>query len=219
MNTNLVAFLPLENFSLDILLNAFLALLSILNPITVVPLAAQLGRSLDPKARKHFFNTATLAGFVTLAVLTFTGRWIMEHVFGIQVLEFRLAGGILLLILAIRQIINPEAVQHNVAPEKVLEMGIVPLAIPLMVGPGSIVTSILILDRDGWLISLIALIGAFLVCWVTLRQSMFLEKLIGHTGSMILARILWIFIGAIGMHFLITGISDVFSLPIHLTIE
>jgi len=199
---------------IETLLNAFLALLSILNPITVVPLYSTLTRDLSAKDRNRLFDTAVLAGFLTLIVLTFTGRWVMEFVFQIHVAEFRIAGGILLTVIAVKQIAFYDPEEFQASPGKVMEMGVVPMAIPLLVGPGAIVTSILVLDRDGWLIASLALAANLAVAWVVVRFSPALSKLMGRFGTLVVARILWIFIAAIGAHFLLTGIAEVFGITL-----
>jgi multiple antibiotic resistance protein len=200
----------------DTLLNAILALLSILNPITVVPLYSELTKDLAKKDRNRLFNTAVFAGFLTLFILMFTGRWVMETIFQIHMAEFRIAGGIMLIVIAVKQIAfyNPE--EYQASPGKVMEMGVVPMAVPLLVGPGAIVTSILVLDRDGWVIASLALLANLAVAWVVVRFSPALSRIMGRFGTLVIARILWIFIAAIGAHFLLTGVGEVFgiSLPI-----
>lgn len=201
-------------FSPEIIGNAIIALFSILNPITVVPMYADLTRTLDAKSRNRLFDTAAVAAFLTLLVLTFTGRWIMEFVFQINVAEFRIAGGIILIVIAIRQIAFYKPEEPHTDPERTMEMGVVPMAVPMLVGPGAIVTSILILDRDGWIISLIALGVNFVVSWAIIRLSPTLSRIMGKFGTLVVARILWIFIGAIAVNFLVNGISTVFGLTL-----
>lgn len=198
----------------DTLLNAILALLSILNPVTVVPLYAELTKDLSRRDRNRLFDTAVLAGFLTLFILMFTGRWVMEYVFQIHVAEFRIAGGILLTVIAVKQIAfyNPE--EYQASPGRVMEMGVVPMAVPLLVGPGAIVTSILVLDRDGWLIASLALAVNLIIAWIIVRYSPALSRLMGRFGTLVIARILWIFIAAIGAHFLISGVSEVFGIAV-----
>ena len=206
-------------FNFETLLNAILALLAILNPITVVPMYSELTKDLAKADRNKLFNIATAAGFFTLLLLTFTGRWVMEFVFQIHVAEFRIAGGILLTVIAIKQIVfyNPD--EYHANPGKIMEMGVVPMAVPLLVGPGSIVTGILILDRDGWFIAILAVLVNFLIAFAVIRFSPLLARVMGRYGTLVIARILWIFIAAIGAHFLISGISEVFgvSVPIFAT--
>ena len=200
----------------DTLLNAILALLSILNPITVVPLYSELTKDLSKKDRNRLFDTAVLAGFTTLFVLMFTGRWVMETIFQIHMAEFRIAGGILLTVIAVKQIAFYDPEEYHASPGKIMEMGVVPMAVPLLVGPGAMVTSILVLSRDGWIIATLALAANLIIAWVVVRFSPALSRLMGRLGTLVIARILWIFIAAIGAHFVLTGISEVFgvTLPI-----
>ncbi len=202
------------NFNFEAFFNAFLALIAILNPITVVPMYAELTKDLDKASRNKLFNTAVLAGFFTLLVLMYTGQWVMQYVFQIHMAEFRIAGGILLLVLAIKQIVFYDPLEYQSTPAKAMEMGVVPMAVPLLVGPGSIVTAILILDRDGWFVAGLALVCTFLVCFVTIRASVWISRVLGRLGTLVVARILWIFIAAIGAHFLIAGISEVFGVSL-----
>jgi multiple antibiotic resistance protein len=197
---------------LTTLLNAVLAMLSILNPITVVPMYSELTKDLDKESRTRLFNVATLAGFATLTILTFTGRLIMQYVFQINVAEFRIAGGILLMVIAINQIVFYSPGEYRGDPRKAMEMGVVPMAVPLLVGPGSIVTGILILDRDGWLVALIALVVNFIIAFVIIRSSVRLARVMGPLGTLVIARVLWIFIAAIAVRFVLSGISEVFGI-------
>lgn len=201
-------------FSPDALVNAFLALLSIINPITVVPLYAQLTESMDKPQRSKFYRNSVLTAFITLAVLMFTGKWVMQYVFQIHVAEFRLAGGILLTIVAVKNIAFYRPEEYHARADQVMEMGIVPIAIPLLVGPGALVTGILVINRFGWLVASLAVLGNFLLAWVVVHNSILLGRLMGHTGTMVISKILWIFIAAIGAHFMLSGISEVFGIPI-----
>ncbi|HUX19988.1 MAG TPA: MarC family protein [Spirochaetia bacterium] len=201
-------------FDFKTALTAFLALFSILNPVTVVPLYADLTRNLDAPARKKLFNTAIFAGFVTLTVLTFTGTWVMQYVFQIHVSELRIAGGIILVVIAVYEIGFSKPNDFTTTPDRVMQMGVVPMAVPLLVGPGSIVTGILILSRDGWLVALIALITNFIIAFVIVRSSVTLARIVGPLGTLVVARVLWIFIAAIAVHFILSGISEAFGIPL-----
>ena len=92
-----------------------------------------------------------------------------------------------------------------------MELAVIPMAVPLVVGPGSIVTGILLLDVYGPFITLTSLITVFLVCWGLFHLSPFIGKLMGKVGRLVIGRVLWIFIGAIGVHYLVSGIQDIFG--------
>ena len=202
---------------ISIWINAFLALFAILNPIGNIPVYADITEDLDKKSRFTLFNIAVLTGFVTLTVFTLTGRWIMSRVFQIDILEFRIAGGILLTVLSVKYIVFPSKKEsYPGSPESgsqaALELGIVPMAVPLLVGPGSIVTGILLLDRDGVLVTITVLVAVFAVCWILFQLTPWISRIMGRIGRMVISRILWIFIGAIGVHFLVSGIRETFGI-------
>jgi multiple antibiotic resistance protein len=202
--------------SLNLIGTAILALFAILNPVGVLPAFLQITRDLDSKTRGKLFNLTVATGFITLLVLTFTGRWIMQFVFQITIDEFRIAGGILLTIIAVQNTVLLNRSEEDHKPDNILELGVVPMAIPLLVGPGSIVTSILILDRDGPLVAIVSLVVIFLICWVIFRGATIINRLLGRFGSMVVSRIMYIFIAAIGVDFLLTGIAHVFKIPLFL---
>ena len=199
----------------EVTLYAFLALTAVLNPIGNVPVFIELTQGLDEKTKRQLYNITVITAFLTLFVLTFTGRWIMEYVFQIRLEEFRIAGGVLLIIIAVNQIVFTHHHKRDPEhPENILELGVVPMAIPLLVGPGSIVTSLLILDRDGPIIAIVSLVTVFLFTWLIFRSSAFLNRFLGKYGSLVVARVLYIFIAAIGVHFLVSGIAIYFKISV-----
>ena len=88
--------------------------------------------------KRKVFNTACLVGFVLLLVFSFTGLEIF-NIFGVSIYSFEIAGGVLLLIIAIRILISGSMQESVESPESI---GAVPIAIPLLVGPGAITTTI-----------------------------------------------------------------------------
>jgi multiple antibiotic resistance protein len=195
---------------MGIYLDAVLALFAVLNPLGNLPVFVEVSAELDPPTRRRLFNLTTATGFLTLLVLALCGEWVMKHVFDIKMAEFKIAGGILLTAIAVKNIIG-SAVPHRdpAHPEDVLQVGVVPLAIPLLVGPGAITTAILILHRDGRQVTLVSIAAVFAVTWIILRGSTFIHRLLGRFGALALSRVLQIFIAAIGVKFLVSGIREV----------
>jgi multiple antibiotic resistance protein len=197
-------------------INALLALFAILNPIGAIPIFSDMTEDMEKKDRFVLFNVAVLTAFATLLVMTLIGQWVLNRVFQISILEFRVAGGILLTIISVKYIVFPEkkgpkkveaATRHEV-----IELGVVPMAVPLLVGPGTIVTGILLLDRDGYLITVTAICAVFAVCWVLIQLTPWIGKVMGRIGRLVVSRILWIFMAALGVHFLISGIQQIFGI-------
>ncbi len=193
-------------------INAFLALFAIVNPLGNLPLFSNLATAVDSATRRRLFNTAAATGLVTLLLLAIFGQWVMDRVFRIEMSEFKIAGGIMLTVIAVRNVAFGSPETHLDNSQDVLEFGVVPLAVPLLVGPGAVVTAILVLNRDGIAIATTSIVAVFAATWLILQMSTLLHRLIGKLGSLAMSRILQIFIGAIGAHFLTSGIKEAFGL-------
>jgi multiple antibiotic resistance protein len=193
-------------------LNAFLGLFAILNPLGNIGLFVENTASLNRRERFRVFNLTSLAAFATLLLLTLFGKWIMVHVFGISIQEFKIAGGVLLTVIAVQRILFSKKAGRESEGGDVYEQAVVPMAVPLLVGPGAIATSLLIYDRDGPVVSIGSLVAVSLVTWGILQASHFLKRIMGKFGVMVVSRILFIFIAAIGVRFLLSGLSEYFGI-------
>lgn len=203
--------------NLDTWSSAFLTLFAIVNPIGLLPVFMDFVDGLDRRDRIRVFNGAVLTGFITLLLMTITGKWLLANVFHVDLVEFRIAGGLILTVIAIRYIVmgkkdGPDRQSSENYREHILEMSIVPMGVPILVGPGSIVTGILVMDTSGLIVTLTALIAVFIVCWIIFQFSHLIGKLMGRVGRLVIGRVLWIFIAAIGVHLLISGIEVKFGL-------
>lgn len=186
----------------------YLSLFAIVNPLGNLPIFVGLLGDLDKGKRCRIFRFASMAGFVILTVFTFAGQWIMANVFHISIEEFKIAGGILLLVVGIRNIVFPESNLHIASEDQIMDVGAVPMAFPLLVGPGAIVTSILILKEGGPLTALAVITLVFLSTALILNFSQTLFGLMGRLGSLLISRIMQIFIMAIGVSFMLSGIRS-----------
>ena len=120
------------------LATAIMTLFVIVNPLGNIPLFVSLTNKMNENQRKNVFNTASIVAFVLLLIFAFTGKEIFS-VFGISIYSFQISGGILLLIIAIRIIVTGRVLDLDDSAESV---GAVPIAMPLLVGPGAITTTI-----------------------------------------------------------------------------
>lgn len=195
-----------------VVISSVISLFAILNPVGLIPVYEELLSDVPQNQRSHLYWVTTLTGFLTLATLTFTGRFIMDSVFHISIDEFRIAGGIILTVLGVKRVVFHAQEHHEAVPTHLAELGAVPMAVPLLVGPGSIVTGILILDREGPLVALVSVVLSFLIVTVVFALSSALFRILGRLGILVIGRILYIFISAIGVHFLLGGIGNRFGL-------
>ena len=138
-----------------------------------------------------------------LLIFAFTGQEIFS-LFGVSIYSFEVAGGILLLIIAIRILIGGNMHEKVESPES---LGAVPIAIPLLVGPGAITTTILDLQAYGIAIAILAVLIVLSLAWVILRFINSIYKVLGKTGSLVIARVMALLIAAIAVQYILTGVT------------
>lgn len=194
----------------------FAALLAIANPIGAIPVFIGLTEGM-PAYRRH--NTARMAATavaIVLLVALFTGESILGF-FGITIASFRVGGGILILLIAVSMMhakISPaqqtdEEAQDAVAKESV---AVVPLAIPLLAGPGAISTIIVNTARSHELAHRLMLGAEILLMavliWLVLSIAPLLARRLGRTGINVLTRIMGLILAAIAVEFMASGLRQ-----------
>jgi multiple antibiotic resistance protein len=197
--------MPAENASLDFiseLTRAFIALFIIVDPFGNIPIFVGLTENINDAQRKKTYNTAILVGFALLLVFAFTGQGILS-LFGLSIYSFEVAGGILLLIISIRILISG----FHESTESPESLGAVPIAIPLLVGPGAITTTIFNLQAYGIIITISAVVVVLALTWVILRFINGFYKILGKTGSIVIARVMALLIAAIAVQYILTGVT------------
>ncbi len=185
------------------LAKAVIILFIIVDPFGNVPIFMGLTEKLSEIQRRKVFNTATLIGIILLLVFAFAGQEIFQ-IFGISIYSFEVAGGILLLIISIRILITGSMHENVESPESI---GAVPIAMPLLVGPGAITTTILNLQAFGILVTILSVLVVLFITWITLRYASSIYKFLGKTGAIIIARVMALLIAAIAIQYILVGIS------------
>lgn len=178
------------------------------DPLGNIPIFIGLTEKIEPSQRKRVFNVAALVGFILLLVFSLLGQEIL-NLFGLSIYAFEIAGGILLLIIAIRILISGSMHENVESPES---LGAVPIAMPLLVGPGAITTTIFNLQSYGILIAVIAVVVVLLITWVTLRFIGGIYRVLGKTGSLVIARVMALLIAAIAIQYMLTGATHYLAL-------
>ena len=192
------------------LTKAVIALFIIVDPFGNIPIFMGLTEKIAPNQRKKIYNTATIVGVVLLLVFAFTGQEIF-NIFGLSIYSFEVAGGILLLIISIRILLSGfhETTDSTESPESI---GAVPIAIPLLVGPGAITTTIFNIQAYGTVAAILSVLVVLLVTWVILRFIGGIYRLLGKTGSIVIARVTALLIAAIAVQYILTGVTHFVSL-------
>ncbi|AUH00814.1 YchE family NAAT transporter [Pectobacteriaceae bacterium CE70] len=196
----------------------FIGLFALINPIGILPVFISMTNYQGTIGRNKTNLTANLSVVGILWGSLFFGDSILR-LFGISIDSFRIAGGILVVTIAMSMISGKLGEDKQNKQEKTEtanreSIGVVPLALPLMAGPGAISSTIVWSSRyHGWLnlfgLSLAIAIFAF-CCWLLFRVAPILVKVLGQTGINVVTRIMGLLLMSLGIEFIVTGIKAIF---------
>ena len=194
------------------LLQSSLILFAIVNPIGSIPIFLQLTARMTKEAQRRTFNTGVLVSLIILLVFVLAGKSILTDFFQIEMTDLMAAGGLLLLIIAIDHLVFGALVKSVLSgkDQDAHQIGAVPIACPILAGPGAMMTVFLIHSQHGYLIALGSIIVVLILTWLILRFINIIYKLLGEIVCLVLSKILCLFIAAIGIHFLMQGLSRYF---------
>jgi multiple antibiotic resistance protein len=196
-------------------LEAILALFAIVDPVGNIPMFLHISEHVpDGKANKAF-NTAVGVAIIILLIFCFAGNWILDNIFHISIADLQLAGGVLLLIIAIDHLIFgtlKKSVTVN-GQASAVELGCVPMACPLLAGPGAMVTSLTTFQSEtaGPMQAVVAIFVIFALVWIITRFLGPIHKLLGRLFCMVFSKVMCLFIAAIGVHMIMSGLKYYFS--------
>ncbi|MEB5015708.1 MarC family protein [Pseudomonas aeruginosa] len=191
---------------MHLLFSVYLKMLVLYSPFFVLSCFISLSRGFGPRDRKRMAWRVALAALIASVALYLFGRYIFI-LFGITADAFRIGAGSVLFISALGMAQGRAAVQSDNVQQDVT---IVPLTIPLTVGPGTI-GALLVMGvgqgREAKLISLVAIFLACLTLGTTLYLSDRIERLLGDQGLQIVSRLMGLFVCALAAQIIVTGLK------------
>ncbi|MCX9015288.1 MAG: NAAT family transporter [Candidatus Methanoperedens sp.] len=201
---------------LDFAIYSFITLFIIVDPIVNVPLFMAILADVNSKNRKIMVKKAVIIAAVVLIIFTLSGNVIFKYL-GIEMYSFRIAGGILLFMVSLEMLFGKKPGTKSTVQEEEEAMHkddviVTPLAVPLLTGPGAITSGIVLFNSaksvEEEISLLVAILLVFLVSYIILSRSEKLFEKLGHTGTMVIVRIMGLLLAAIAIQFVITGIRD-----------
>jgi multiple antibiotic resistance protein len=179
---------------------AFIPLFVAIDPIGLAAVFLGLGQGVAPERRHKIANQATWTGGAVALGFLFLGQSVFTAL-GIAVGDFQIAGGLILFILAAKDLIQPAT-----EPEKLPEdFGVVPLGMPLIAGPALITTLLLLAQTLGLLMTLTALVVNLAIVVFVLHYSEWLGRKIGPTGMRAISKIISMLLAAIAISMIRRG--------------
>jgi multiple antibiotic resistance protein len=179
----------------------FIPLFVALDVVGVLPIYLAFTTGLAAGERSQVVLEATLtAGAIGLGFL-FVGDAVLRFL-GVTVGDFQVAGGLLLLVLAIYDLLHPELPLRRPAGH----LGVMPLGIPMIVGP-AVLTTLLALGRTrGYALTLLAFALNLAIVWATLRWASRIERFLGEAGAQAIAKLAKLLLAAIGVTLIRQGV-------------
>jgi multiple antibiotic resistance protein len=199
--------------------STFTTLFFVVDPAATVPMFLSMTATQSPEERRSTALKAAFAAFCTLSAFAALGGSIFTWL-GISLGAFRIAGGVLLFLLAI-DMLQAQRSRTRSSPEEEAEgvekedVSIFPLAIPMLAGPGANSTAMVLVSRAKGVLQF-AIVGAcialtaLLAYWI-LRSANWFEKRLGHTGMNVVERVMGLILAATAVQFVVDGLKS--SLP------
>ena len=200
------AFVISDKF-IDNMLKSVIALFVVVNPIGKIPVFITLTEKMEKEKKKLVSKNAVVTTAVLLTLFAVAGIQLLS-VFGISIFSFMIAGGVLLFIISIEFLTHGE--WRYGASSISGDSGIVPLAFPLLAGPGAITTVIISLQAYGWVVSIISIVFVVSVTYLVLQLGNPILRILGRRGSLVTTRIFAIFLAAIAVQYIVEGVKQLF---------
>jgi multiple antibiotic resistance protein len=191
------------------------ALLVIVDPLAAIPSFIIMAGHFPGKDRANIARTASIAVAIVLVVAALVGDSVLAF-FGISISSFKVAGAILIFLMAIamlqvKQVRDKQTDEEEAEAHDKDSIAVVPIAIPLLAGPGAISTTIIYATESAdWKHRLIIIVCCLLVgvaCWIGLRAAMPVSKLLGKTGINIAVRLMGLILMAVAVEIFVTGLK------------
>jgi multiple antibiotic resistance protein len=197
---NLFSFL---NIFGDDLLRATISLFAVINPIGTIPLFASMTQKMPKVERDRVLKTTVITASALLMIFAVAGTQILS-IFGITISSFMIAGGILLFVVSIELLTHGGWRFGGTVSD---ESGVVPLAFPLLAGPGAITTVILSFQTSGLIVTILSIAIVMGITFVVFFLTGKIYSILGRRGSLIITRIFAVLIAAIAVQYVVDGLK------------
>lgn len=183
---------------------AFISVFVAVDAIGVVPIFISLTQEIKERERKKIIHQSVSTAFCVAVSFILVGKLVF-HLLGIKVEDFMIAGGTILFILATSDLLFPTKRYRTPSP------GVVPLGMPLIVGPAVMTTSLIALDAYGLFPTLFAVVTNLIIVGFVLSSSQWVIKLLGKGGSQAISKVASLLLASIGIMMVRRGIAGLLT--------
>jgi len=193
---------------IPVLVKTFAAVFVLADAIGNIPIVLVLTKGMETNQRNKVVDKAFLVAIAVLLVFAFGGKFILSYL-EISMGSLRVAGGLLLLLIAL-QMLQGELDTSDINQRG--DVAITPLALPLLAGPGTLTTVMLLMSESTspHISVVVGLLGAMFVSWLILRFCSIIDKWIGEQGAVIVTQIFGFLLAALAIEIGSAGIRELF---------
>jgi len=185
----------------------FVPIFVAVDAVGVLPLFMTLTRDVEDKEIPRVIYQSLITAIIVAFLFLLGGRALL-NLLGITVADFMIAGGVLLFVISISDIISTEKIMMRVDPES---LGSVPIGVPLITGPAVLTTSIILLDGYGFMLTSAAILINIAIAGVIFFFSKFIHGLLGKAGSKTFSKIASLLLASIAVMIVRKGIVTLLS--------
>lgn len=182
---------------------AFIPLFIAIDVVGILPIFMSLVEGMERQQKMKITNQSVVTALSVSIGFLALGKFVFS-VLGIEIYDFKMAGGLLLLVFAINDLLFSQKSNRVITPT----MGVVPLGIPLVVGPAVLTTIIVTVDTYGYIPTVTSLVVNLLIVWIIFLKSNFIYKLMGDGGSKAFAKVASLLLAAIAVMMIRRGFID-----------
>jgi len=183
---------------------SFIPVFVAVNIFGILPIFISLTEGITKEEKQKIVHQSVLTGTIIALVFMFIGK-IVFLIMGITVSDFKIAGGILLLILSVNLLLPGEPRKREIDTA----VGIFPLGTPLITGPAVLTTTLMMIDLQGFIPTLVAIILNMFIVWIVLNNSEKAFKILGSGGLKAFSKVIDILLTAIAVMMIRKGIFEI----------
>ena len=193
---------------ISIIIQTFIAVFVLADAVGNIPIVLVLTKGMMPDQRNKVIDKAIIIAIAVLLLFAFAGQVILNYL-EISIGSLRVAGGLLLLLIAL-QMLRGELDQPIM--EEGRDVAITPLALPLLAGPGTLTTVMLLMSKSQspHIGVAVGILGAMFITWLILRLANVIDQWIGAEGGVIVTQLLGFLLAALAVEIGSTGIRELF---------
>jgi multiple antibiotic resistance protein len=193
---------------ISVFVKTFVAVFVLADAVGNIPIVLVLTKGMEPQQRNKVIDKATVVAITVLLLFACAGQLIMNYL-DISMGSLRVAGGLLLLLISL-QMLRGELDTPIVEKER--DVAITPLALPLLAGPGTLTTVMLLMSESPspHFSVVVGIVGAMLVTWLILRLANHIDKWIGVEGEVIITQLFGFLLAALAVEIGSAGIRELF---------